>query len=51
MVTDFLIIGGKKCGTTYLNEYLIQHPNIERIKGKEIYFLDKRFLGLDFGWN
>ena len=23
---DFLIIGGEKCGTTSLNEYLIKHP-------------------------
>ncbi len=46
---DFLIIGGEKCGTTSLYEYLIQHPNVAAAKGKEIYFFDKKFHN-GFGW-
>lgn len=46
---DFLIIGGEKCGTTSLYEYLIQHPNILPAKGKEVYFFDKKFHN-GFSW-
>lgn len=46
---DFLIIGGEKCGTTSLYEYLIRHPNILPVKGKEISFFDNKFHH-GFGW-
>lgn len=45
---DFLIIGAKRCGTTSLFNYLLQHPSVlplvparQRIKG--LYFFDVHF--------
>lgn len=35
---DFLIVGAPKCGTTALNAYLMQHPEIFLPKKKEIHF-------------
>ncbi len=46
---DFLIIGGEKCGTTSLYEYLIKHPHILSAKGKEVYYFDYKFQN-GFGW-
>ena len=46
---DFLIIGGEKCGTTSLYEYLIKHPNVLPAKGKEVYYFDYKFQN-GFGW-
>jgi hypothetical protein len=46
---DFLIIGGEKCGTTSLYEYLIKHPDIMPAKGKEVAYFDYKFSN-GFGW-
>ncbi|HKZ80420.1 MAG TPA: sulfotransferase domain-containing protein [Pyrinomonadaceae bacterium] len=40
---DFIIIGGQRCGTTSLYEYLISHPNVVRASTKEIHFFDINF--------
>ena len=37
---SFFIIGAPKCGTTSLNEYLAQHPQIGMAE-KEIHFFGK----------
>lgn len=36
----FLIIGGQKCGTNALSNYLVQHPQIFRSYEKEIYYFE-----------
>jgi sulfotransferase family protein len=40
---DFLIIGGKKCGTTSLYHLLAQHPLVEPAAAKELHFFDRIF--------
>jgi hypothetical protein len=40
---DFVIIGGKKCGTTFLYHLLGQHPLVERAASKELHFFDALF--------
>jgi hypothetical protein len=40
---DFLIIGAQKCGTTYLYDELVKHPNIAVARTKEIHFFDAHF--------
>lgn len=40
---DFIIIGGQKCGTTSLYNYLIQHPEIVAAATKEVHFFDLQF--------
>jgi hypothetical protein len=40
---DFAIIGGKKCGTTYLYHLLTQHPHVEPAAFKEPHFFDSLF--------
>ncbi len=40
---DFVIIGGKKCGTTYLYHLLGQHPLVEPAASKELHFFDALF--------
>ncbi|WP_209125685.1 sulfotransferase domain-containing protein [Alkalihalobacillus sp. BA299] len=46
---DFLIIGAQKCGTTSFYNHLIEHPNIEPGKNKEIHFFDNNYnKGLDW---
>ena len=40
---DFLIIGGKKCGTTALYAYLTQHPSVAPALKKEIYYFNAFF--------
>ena len=37
---DFIIIGGKKCGTSSLYNYLAEHPNIIPAFRKEVHFFD-----------
>jgi Sulfotransferase domain len=37
---DFVIIGGKKCGTTYLYHLLSQHPLVELASSKELHFFN-----------
>ena len=38
VMPDFLVIGAKRCGTSSLYNYLIQHPCIIPAKQKEIHF-------------
>jgi hypothetical protein len=40
---DFLIIGEKKCGTSYLYYLLGQHPLVEPAASKELHFFDVHF--------
>lgn len=40
---DFVIIGGQKCGTTSLYDYLLQHPQIAGSFAKEVKFFDVNF--------
>jgi hypothetical protein len=40
---DFVVIGGKKCGTTFLYHLLTQHPLVERAAGKEVHFFNRSF--------
>jgi hypothetical protein len=37
---DFIIIGGKKCGTSSLYNYLLEHPSVAGALRKEIHFFD-----------
>jgi len=39
----FIILGGMKCGSTALYQYLIQHPDIVGASVKEVHFFDNRF--------
>lgn len=43
IMPSFLIIGAKKCGTTSLFKYLIEHPYIGAPIEKEISFFDSNF--------
>jgi hypothetical protein len=46
---DFLIIGAKKSGTTYLYHLLTQHPLVEPAASKELHFFDVHFdLGVEW---
>ncbi len=38
---SFIIIGGLKCGSTSLYEYLCEHPKVERAQTKELFYFDK----------
>jgi sulfotransferase family protein len=40
---DFVVIGGRKCGTTFLYHLLTQHPHVERAAGKEVHFFNRSF--------
>ena len=40
---DFVVIGGKKCGTTFLYHLLGQHPLVEPAAAKELHFFDEFF--------
>ena len=37
---DFIVVGAQKAGTTTLDAYLRQHPNIQMGANKEIRFFD-----------
>lgn len=37
---DYIVIGGQRCGTTALNRYLWDHPNVIPAMYKEIHFFD-----------
>ena len=46
---DFLIIGAKKCGTTFLYDLLIEHPHVESAAQKELHYFDRFFdMGIDW---
>jgi hypothetical protein len=40
---DFVIIGEKKCGTTFLYHLLGQHPLVQPAASKELHFFDRHF--------
>ena len=40
LLPDFLIIGGKKCGTSSLYNYLAEHPRVAPAFRKEVHFFD-----------
>ena len=41
MFPDFLVIGGQKCGTTWLQDNLEQHPQIWLPPTKEVHYFDR----------
>lgn len=43
LLPNFIIIGGRHCGTTSLYNYLIEHPCILPALKKEIHFFDSKF--------
>ena len=40
---DFLIIGAQKCGTTFLYQFLAQHPRVKSAFLKEVHYFDLNF--------
>ena len=40
---DFVVIGGKKCGTTFLYYLLSQHPLVEPAADKEVHYFNRFF--------
>ena len=40
LLPDFLIIGGQRCGTTSLYNYMIRHPYIASASTKEVHYFD-----------
>src|ERR1700741_3799202 len=50
MLPAFLIVGGKRCGSTSLYEYVIRHPEVEPSRAKKgTHYFDVNFVrGL--GW-
>ena len=49
MRPDFLIVGGQRCGTTSLFNYILKHPHILRPIHKEIHYFDLNY-GKSIGW-
>ena len=39
-LVDFMVVGGQKCGTTALHQFLSQHPEIGMAKRKELHVFD-----------
>ncbi len=42
LLPDFIIIGGQKCGTTSLYNYLAEHPHVAPARDKEVHFFNTR---------
>ena len=40
---DFIIIGGMKCGTTSMYNYLVQHPDVASQYEKESFFFSRYY--------
>lgn len=40
LLPDFIVIGGKKCGTSSLYNYLAEHPGVAPAFRKEVHFFD-----------
>src|SRR5687768_206603 len=40
---DFLIIGGNRCGTAALYQYLSEHPSVASAFHREIHFFERHF--------
>ncbi len=47
---DFLVIGEKKCGTSYFYHLLTQHPLVEPAAKKELHFFDALFDAESVEW-
>jgi hypothetical protein len=47
---DFLIIGARKCGTTFLYDLLTQHPYVEPAAKKELHYFDILFEEEGLDW-
>ncbi len=47
---DFVIIGAKKCGTTFLYHLLTQHPHVEPAAAKELHYFNRFFGEEDTEW-
>ncbi len=46
---DYIIAGAMRCGTTALNSYLRDHPDIAVSSAKEVHYFDAKYdLGLDW---
>jgi hypothetical protein len=43
VLPDFVVIGGKKCGTSFFYHLLSQHPYVEPAAAKELHFFDRHF--------
>jgi hypothetical protein len=43
LMPDFLVLGGQKCGTTSLYQYLISHPFIISAMKKQMHFFDNHY--------
>lgn len=50
VLPDFVIIGGQKCGTTSLYNYLVEHPNVAPARNKETRFFHTRRYGRGQLW-
>ena len=46
---EFIIIGGQRCGTTSLYQYLIEVPSIAAASTKEVHYFDVNY-GKGFDW-
>jgi hypothetical protein len=46
MRPHFLVIGGQKCGTSWLQDNLVQHPQIWLPPTKEVHYFDRGNVGL-----
>jgi hypothetical protein len=50
LLPSFIIVGGQRCGTNSLYEYLVKHPNVGRaLPSQEVHFFDLNF-HKGFGW-
>jgi len=47
---DFLIIGARKCGTTFLYDLLTRHPCVEPAAKKELHYFDILFKEQGIDW-
>jgi hypothetical protein len=48
---DFVIVGGKKCGTTFLYDYLLtEHSHVEYAAAKELHYFDVLFDDESIEW-
>ena len=43
ILPDFYVLGGEKCGSSALYEYIIKHPHVESAVTKEIHYFDRWF--------
>lgn len=41
---DFICVGAEKCGTTWLAEMLVQHPQVFLPKQKELHYFNRKFV-------